>query len=159
VCLRCALTGVGLRLFGIAVLVSLSGCSASTGPSAQGSLTSTLPQYVAEPFTARQQLVEQGARLIVADGCAVCHLDKTRQAVGPSFDDFAGHDVTLADGRRVLVDERFLRETLLDPRKYPVKGYVAAPMIAATRRLRLGSRPEQVAALTAFIEQIGPEPG
>jgi hypothetical protein len=43
--------------------------------------------------------------------------------------------------------------------KGDLEGYDAAPMIAATQRLRLGSHPQQVAALTAFIEQIGPEPG
>jgi cytochrome c5 len=154
-----ALAGVGLRLLAIAALVSLSGCGASTAPSARGPSTATVPQYVSEPFTAREQLIEQGARLIVADGCAACHLDKTSRTIGPSFDDFAGHDVTLADGRHVLVDERFLREALLDPRKDPIEGYDAAPMIAATRRLHLGSHPQQLAALTAFIEQIGPEPG
>lgn len=155
----CAFTSVGLPLFGIGILTSLSGCGASSVPSAQDSLTSTAPAYVSEPFTAQQQLVEQGARLIISDGCAACHLDKSNRSIGPSFDSFAGHDVTLANGRRVLVNEHFLRETLLDPRKDPIRGYEAAPMITATTRLRLGGGPEQLAALTAFIEQIGPEPG
>jgi hypothetical protein len=138
------------------VLISLSGCGANTAPSPQSSPTSTVPRYVSEPFTPQQQLIEQGARLIVSYGCAACHLAKAN--IGPSFVNFAGHPVTLADGRRVVVDEQFLREALLHPRKNPIKGYDPAPMLAAIDHLHLSSKPEQVAALAAFIEEIGPEP-
>jgi hypothetical protein len=139
------------------VLILLSGCGSGGATSAAGSPAPAGAQGTPEPFTHQQQLIEQGARLIVSDGCAACHLAKTRQAVGPSFASFAGHDVTLADGRRVLVDERFLREALLHPRGSPLAGYDPAPMLAAVRRLRLSGQPEQVAALAAFIEEIGPE--
>ena len=137
----------------------MSGCGASKTQSTQGSLTSTEAASAAEPFTAHQQLIAQGARLIVADGCAACHLMRTARGVGPSLASFAGHDMTLASGRRVLVDERFLREALANPRKDPISGYDPAPMIAAVERLHLSSRPQQISALAAFIEQIGPEPG
>ncbi len=81
------------------------------------------------------------------------------ESVGPDFAGFAGHAVTLADGRRVLVDEHFLREGLLHPEQAELKGYDPAPMLAAVRRLHLSGDPGQVAALAAFIEQIGPEQG
>jgi cytochrome c oxidase subunit II len=97
--------------------------------------------------------------LILSDGCSACHLDKTTHALGPNFASFAGHDVKLADGRHVLVDERFVREALLHPTKNPIAGYDPALMLTATEHLHLSSRPEQVAALAAFIEQMGPEPG
>jgi cytochrome c oxidase subunit 2 len=103
-------------------------------------------------------LVEEGARLVVSDGCSACHLNG-HPGTAPSFASFAGQQVTLADGRRVLVEERFLREALSDPRKTPIKGYALAPMLAAVTRLHLSGQPKQVAALAAFIEQIGPEPG
>ncbi len=140
-------------------LIALSGCGASSAQNTQASSTSNEAQSVSEPFTHQQQLVEQGAHLVVAYGCAACHLAKTNHNLGPSFANFAGHDVTLADGRRLLVDERFLREALLHPEENPIAGYDSAPMVAALRPLHLSSQPEQAAALTAFIEQIGPEPG
>lgn len=117
-----------------------------------------MPGYVTEPFTHEQQLIEQGARLIVADGCAACHLGASARRIAPSFSSFAGHRVTLAGGRRVLVDEPFVRAGLLHPREHEIAGYDPAPMLAALARLRLGSQPAQVAALAAFIEQVGPEP-
>jgi hypothetical protein len=138
------------------LLLALSGCG---GGGASGTHTSSsVPSYVTEPFTHEQRLIAQGASLIVNDGCAACHLNATAKGIAPSFSSFAGHRVTLADGQRVLVDERFLREGLLHPRADELKGYGAAPMLAALERLHLRSHRQQVAALAAFIEQIGPEP-
>ncbi len=141
------------------ILTALSGCGASGASGSQASSPSAEVQSASEAFTPQQQLVRQGARLVVAYGCAACHLARSNRDVGPSFDNFAGHDVTLADGRRVLVDEDLLREALLRPEKYRIAGYDPEPMLAALRGLHLSRQPAQVAALTAFIEQIGPEPG
>jgi hypothetical protein len=140
-------------------LIALSGCGASKSTNAIDTPTPPEPQHVPEPFTHHQQLVEQGASLILSDGCSACHLDKTTHALGPNFASFAGHDVTLADGRHVLVDEHFVQEALLHPTKNPIAGYDPELMLTAIEHLHLSSRPEQVAALAAFIEQMGPEPG
>jgi len=143
-------------LLGAACVLALAGCGSGGGTSAP-STASSIPSFASEPYTHQQELVVQGARLIVTDGCSACHLVAHTRHAGPSFDDFAGHDVTLADGRTVLVDERFLREGLLHPGAESLAGYDPAPMIAAVTRLHLGAHPAQVAALVAFIEQIGPE--
>jgi hypothetical protein len=134
----------------------LGGCAAGSRP--HTATQSSVPAYVTEPFTHEQHLIEQGAHLIVADGCSSCHLTLARPGVAPSFYSFAGHRVALRDGRTVLVDEQFLRKGLLDPRAAELKGFDPAPMLAALARLHLGGQPKQVAALAAFIEQIGPEP-
>jgi hypothetical protein len=147
-----------VSVLALACASTLTGCG--TGGSSRGATSSgaTAPSYVTEPFTHQQQLVEQGARLAVADGCAACHLDAAGRGIAPSFASFAGHHVTLADGHRVLVDERFIHRGLLRPGENEIEGYDPAPMLKAIRRLRLADDPGQVAALTAFIEQIGPEP-
>ena len=139
------------------VAISLCACGASKAPSIQDSSTLSEPRHASEPFTPQQQLVAQGAHLIISDGCEACHLATTKQDIAPSFESFAGHTVTLADGRRVLVDEHFLREGLLHPRKDVVKGYDPALMLAAVEHLNLAAHPKQIAALAAFIEEIGPE--
>jgi len=136
----------------------LAGCGMGGSSRGAASSGSTAPSYVTEPFTHQQQLVEQGARLAVADGCAACHLGAAGRGIAPSFASFAGHRVTLAEGRRVLVDEHFIHLGLLHPGQNEIKGYDPAPMLKAIRRLSLADNPGQVAALTAFIEQIGPEP-
>jgi hypothetical protein len=145
-------------LLAVGLILLLAGCRASGTTSSQRAPQSSVPAYVTEPFTHEQQLIEQGARLVVSDGCSACHLTLSKPGVAPSFSSFAGHRVKLRDGRSVLVDERFLREGLLRPRGTILKGYDPAPMLAALARLHLDSQPQQVAALAAFIEQIGPEP-
>jgi hypothetical protein len=141
-----------------AIAPALGGCGAGVTPGAGGAHTESVPSYVTEPFTHEQKLVEQGAPLIVDDGCSACHLSGAARGSAPSFSSFAGHRVRLLDGRSVLVDERFLREGLLDPRANELRGYDPQPMLAALARLRLASHPGQVEALAAFIEQVGPEP-
>jgi hypothetical protein len=152
-------TAVFASVIALASASLLAGCGTSGSPDGARSSTSNAPAYITAPFTHEEQLVEQGARLAVADGCTACHLMGKSQSVGPDFAGFAGHTVTLAEGRRVLVDEDFLREGLLHPDKAELKGYDPAPMLAAVRRLHLSGEPGQVAALAAFIEQIGPEQG
>ncbi len=140
-----------------AIALALAGCGAGAGTEEQGS--TSIPAYAYEPYTPQQKLIEQGSRLVVADGCAACHLEAGAAKLAPSFSSFAGHRMTLTSGRRVLVDEQFVRDALLHPGRSAIAGYSAASMLAATRRLDLPAHPQQVAALTAFIEQIGPEPG
>jgi hypothetical protein len=141
--------------------LALCGCGSGSGTRTAGTpaaRSTAVPAYVTEPFTHEQQLVEQGARLVVTDGCAACHLIASAHGVAPSFSSFAGHRVTLAGGRSVLVDERFVREGLLRPRANEIAGYDPAPMLAAVARVHFAEHPQQVAALAAFIEQVGPEP-
>jgi hypothetical protein len=141
-----------------ALALLLAGCGANATTSSKDTTHASVPSYVTEPFTPEQQLIEKGARLVVADGCSACHLTLSKPGVAPSFSSFAGHRVTLTSGRQVLVDEHFLREGLLHPRNFLLKGYDPGPMLAALARLHLSRQPQQVAALAAFIEQVGPEP-
>jgi hypothetical protein len=150
-------TALGV-LLASATLTIAAGCGTGAAPRSAGTGSSSVPSYAAAPFTHQQQLVERGARLYVSDGCSACHsVGSRRGSLGPSFAVLAGNRVTLADGRSVLVDERFLHEALVDPARVEVRGYAPAPMLAAVRRLGLGHDPAAVAALAAFIEQIGPE--
>ncbi|HTA34210.1 MAG TPA: hypothetical protein VK721_12375 [Solirubrobacteraceae bacterium] len=145
-------------LLASAFVVALCSCGAAATPSSEHPPTASVPAYVVEPFSHEQQLVEQGAHLVVSDGCAACHLSAQGKAIAPSFASFAGHRVELADGHTAVVEEHFLRGGLLDPRRIVIRGYAAAPMLAAVARLQLAKHPQQVAALAAFIEQVGPEP-
>src|ERR1700677_2571263 len=104
--LRLACAAGGL----LAGALALCGCGSGSGaPSAPAARSTAVPAYVTEPFTPEQHLIEQGAPLVVSDGCAACHLIASAHRVAPSFSSFAGHRVRLTSGRTVLVDERFVR--------------------------------------------------
>jgi cytochrome c oxidase subunit II len=66
------------------------------------------------------------ANLIKVKGCLGCHsLDGTTK-IGPSFKGvFGGKEYVLRDGKEVaiVVDEAFIRQTLLEPEKERVKGF------------------------------------
>jgi protein SCO1/2 len=63
---------------------------------------------------------EDGARLYRSAGCAGCH---DVPAIAPSLAGLAGRTVMLADGRSLIADEAYLRESILDPAAKVVATY------------------------------------
>ena len=59
----------------------------------------------------------------------------------------------------VLVDESFVTRALEHPGRYTIRGYPPRLMWTVLARLHVHVQddPQQVAALAAFIEQVGPE--
>ncbi len=146
-------------LLAAAVALSLGGCGGGGRQkgNSPAATVSSAPAYAAAPYTPQQRRVEHGGHLFVVDGCSACHAIAGHAGIGPSFAHFAGDQVTLADGRKSLANEQLLREALLNPRAVALAGYPLGPMLAGVARLHLREHPADVAALVAFIEQIGPE--
>ena len=66
--------------------------------------------------------VENGERLFTDLACVTCHkTDSTGR--GPSLLGVFGSTVTLADGRTVVADENYLRESIMNSQAKVVKGY------------------------------------
>ena len=65
---------------------------------------------------------EQGEKLFQQYGCVTCHVTD-RQGRCPSLLNVFGHPVVLDDGRTVLADEAYVRESILNPNAKIVKGY------------------------------------
>lgn len=78
-----------------------------------------LREVTSEP-TARE-LPHAGPELFRAVGCAGCH---DNPQVAPSLSDLATSTVALSDGRQVVVDEAYLRESIVAPAAKVVAGYV-----------------------------------
>ncbi len=62
----------------------------------------------------------QGEKLFEQYGCATCHLS---DQPGPSLRNVYGHPVQLEDGRTVVADEAYIRESILNPSAKVVKGF------------------------------------
>ncbi|WP_315857220.1 cytochrome c oxidase subunit II [Rhodopirellula halodulae] len=56
-------------------------------------------------------------------GCAGCHSIDGTKLVGPSFKDLYGSEHPLASGDNVLVDENYVRESIIAPKAKVVAGY------------------------------------
>ncbi len=98
---------------------------------------------------ANEPLAETGRRLFAVSGCAACH-GAASAVRAPALAGIYGRPVTLADGRRLQVDDAYLRDAILLPNKDVVAGY---PAIMPTYDRALA--PEQVNALIAWLEAGG----
>ena len=67
-------------------------------------------------------MVELGQKLFEQYGCVTCHLQDS-QGRSPSLRNVFGHTVQLEDGRTVLADEAYVRESILNPNAKIVRGY------------------------------------
>lgn len=68
-------------------------------------------------------LPEQGKKLMETKGCLACHSVDGSKQIGPSYKGIFGHEVELADGSKVNVDEEYIRESIQKPQAKVVKGF------------------------------------
>ncbi len=97
-------------------------------------------------------LAHEGERLFSARGCAGCHAPSA-SVHAPNLAGIWGRTVPLSDGRSATVDEAYLRDSILQPRRDVVAGY-APIMPSYTGILSDG----EVQSLTAYIRALGASP-
>jgi cytochrome c oxidase subunit II len=95
-------------------------------------------------------LADRGAALFQQHACNTCHLD-TGQGRGPSLKDIFGKPVELADGSTVIVDEGYLRESILNSQAKIVKGF--QPLMPTFQGL---ISEEGLAALIEHVRSMSP---
>ena len=94
--------------------------------------------------------VENGARLFTDLACITCHkTDSTGR--GPSLLGVFGSTVELTDGRTVVADENYLRESIMNSQAKVVKGY--QPIMPAFQGL---VSEENILQLIAYIKTLKP---
>ena len=94
---------------------------------------------------------QYGQKLYKKSMCITCHSLDGTPGTAPSFKGLFGKRETLADGKTVVVDEAYLRESILDPTAKVVRGFLPVmPLFAG----QLGD--QQVDALIAFIKSVQP---
>jgi len=67
--------------------------------------------------------VEAGRKLYQVRGCQQCHSVDGTAKVGPSFKGIFGEPQALSDGSKVVVDENYIRESILEPQAKVVAGF------------------------------------
>ncbi len=95
-------------------------------------------------------LAERGGRLFQDLACNTCHLD-TGKGRGPSLKDIVGTTVDLADGSTSVVDEGYLRESIINSQAKIVKGY--QPLMPAFQGL---VSEDNLAALVEYVKSQSP---
>jgi cytochrome c oxidase subunit 2 len=98
-----------------------------------------------------ESMAAAGNRLFGQYGCVSCHIaDGTGR--GPVLQGVFGHPVKLQDGRTVMADEAYVRESILNPSAKIVDGYTP---IMPTFQGQISE--EQVLQLIAYIKSLGAE--
>ena len=73
--------------------------------------------------TEGETLEQYGARLFVKNACVTCHSIDGSKNVGPTFLGLMGRREVLKSGQTIVVDENYLRESMLNPMAKVVVGY------------------------------------
>ena len=103
--------------------------------------------------SAGETLAETGAKLFTQLACISCHSD-TAQARGPSLHGLYNSTVLLDTGQRVLADDAYLRESILQPKAKLVAGY--QPLMPTFQGI---VSEDQVLQLIAYIKSLqAPQP-
>jgi len=93
--------------------------------------------------------VEFGEQLFKKQGCATCHSIDGRKKTGPSLLDKFGSEERFGDGSTVIIDDNYIRESMVAPRAKLVIGY--APVMP-TYAGRLNDR--QINALIDYVKSL-----
>jgi cytochrome c oxidase subunit II len=82
-----------------------------------------------------QTPVQRGLALANGNACTACHALDGSRGIGPSWVGIYGTKRTFADGTTALVDETYLRRSMLEPAAQVVEGFdsvmVPAPVTEA----------------------------
>jgi cytochrome c oxidase subunit 2 len=93
-------------------------------------------------------LAATGEKIFAELGCSTCHRTDT-QGRGPNLIGVFGKPVLLEDGRTVVADENYVRESILDPGAKIVKGF--KPVMPTFQGL---VSEEQLNALIAYVKSL-----
>jgi cytochrome c oxidase subunit 2 len=96
----------------------------------------------------RVGLAAQGEELFRSLGCSGCH-GPNSSVHAPDLDGLYGHAVRLSDGRSVIADEAYIRDSLLLPQKDVVIGY--APVMPSFAN---SISEDQIVKLIAYIKSL-----
>jgi cytochrome c oxidase subunit 2 len=98
---------------------------------------------------AEGSLASSGEKLFQQLACITCHRSDA-QGRGPVLEGLFGKQVQLQDGSKVIADESYIRESILNPRAKVVAGFQP---IMPTFQGQVSE--EQVLQLIAYIKSIG----
>lgn len=95
-------------------------------------------------------LEEYGKQLYVSKACNTCHTIDGLKSQGPSFFKRFGNSVVMSDGSQIVVDENYIRESILNPRARIVTGF--QPIMPTFQGIL---KEREVDALVAYVKSLG----
>lgn len=98
-----------------------------------------------------EDLASMGERIAAERGCLRCHTVDGTPHLGPTWAGVYGQPISMASGRRLIADEAYLTESMMEPTLELRAGYL--PIMPTYRGLLEGV---EVAALVEYIKSLPP---
>jgi len=92
-----------------------------------------------------------GERLAKNNGCFGCHSMDGKDGVGPTWKGLYGSEKTLVSGEKIMVDEEYLYEAIVNPNSQIVLGFPANVMAQNYSELFTD---EEINNMIAFIKSL-----
>ena len=105
--------------------------------------------------TGGESLASAGAKLFVLHACNTCHRPDSL-ARGPNLEGLFGKTVTLQDGRTLVADENYIRESIVAPNAKLVAGF--QPIMPTFQGLISEEGLLQLVAYIKSVSKEGPSP-
>jgi cytochrome c oxidase subunit II len=106
--------------------------------------------------TASESLASAGAKLFQRHACNTCHRADSL-ARGPNLEGLFGKPVQLSDGRTIVADESYIRESILTPNAKIVMGF--QPIMPTFQGLVSEEELLQLVAYVKSLSKPAPAPG
>ncbi len=94
-------------------------------------------------------LAARGLTVAAQHGCLRCHSTDGTPYIGPTWANVFGTQRTTLDGQKILVDERYLTESMMDPNAVIAAGF--KPVMPSYQGLLT---PEETAAILEYIRSL-----
>lgn len=96
-------------------------------------------------------LGKRGEKLFAVKACASCHsVDSPATKVGPTLFQKFGQEEVLTDGSKIMFDENYIRQSILEPNKHIVKGFPQGVMPTFQGQIN----ENELAALVEYIKEL-----
>lgn len=96
-------------------------------------------------------IAKKGEKLFAVKACASCHsVDSPAAKVGPTLYKKFGTEEILDNGTKVMIDENYLRDSILEPNKHVVKGFPKGVMPTFQGQLN----ENELSALVEYIKEL-----
>ena len=103
-----------------------------------------------------ESLASAGSKLFAQHACNTCHRPDSL-ARGPNLEGLFGKPVTLQDGRTVVADESYIRESIVTPNAKLVAGF--QPIMPTFQGLIAEEGLLQLVAYVKSLSKVAPSPG
>jgi cytochrome c oxidase subunit 2 len=100
-------------------------------------------------WAAKLPPAEAGKKLYTVRGCAQCHSVDGTGGIGPSFKNIYGETQKLRDGSSIMVDEDYIRNSLMTPGMHVVAGF---ENVMPTYKGRL--KDVEITALIEYVKSL-----